>query len=106
MLLCVAFENVERLCGKRNFKRRRKVQFLCAFFHHFATAGRLEQLSLNMQTQSVCSRSEFSCVINFRLEQVITPRWLSSEVVVCPACKMTTTSMLRLWCGWHSVLRW
>jgi len=58
-------------------------------------AGRLEQLNLNTQAQSVCSRSEISDVINFRLEQVITPRWiLCSEVVVCAACTLTTTSML------------
>ena len=37
-----------------------------------------------------------SDVINFRLGLVITPRRVSaSEVVVCPACTLTTTSMLR-----------
>jgi hypothetical protein len=29
-----------------------------------------------------------SDVINFRLEQVIIPRWLCSVVVVCAACTM------------------
>jgi hypothetical protein len=35
--------------------------------------GSFGQLNLNVQAQSVCSRSSFSCVVNFRLEQVITP---------------------------------
>jgi hypothetical protein len=39
-----------------------------------SVAGRLKQLNLNMQTQSVCSRSEISCVINSRLDLVITPQ--------------------------------
>jgi len=59
-----------------------------------SVAGRFGQLSINTQTQSVCSRSEMSCVINFRLGQVIIPSWLSSEVVVHPVCTMTTTSKL------------
>ena len=36
-------------------------------------AGRLEQLSMNTEAQSVCSRCEVSDVTNFRLELVITP---------------------------------
>jgi len=36
-----------------------------------------------------------SCVINFRLESVTILNWLSSEVVVHPACTLTTTSTLR-----------
>jgi len=36
-----------------------------------------------------------SDVISFRLELVIARMWLFSEVVVCPACTMTTSSMLR-----------
>jgi len=35
-----------------------------------------------------------SDAINFRLETVITPRCFCSEVVVCSACTLTTTSML------------
>jgi hypothetical protein len=35
-------------------------------------------------------------VINFRLGLVIIARWVCAlEVVVCPTCTMTTTSMLR-----------
>ena len=38
-----------------------------------------------------------SCVINFRLEQVmISSSRVGLEVVVCAACLLTTTSMLRL----------
>jgi len=58
-----------------------------------AAAGRFGQLSMNMQAQSVCSRFEVSDVINFHLEQVITPCWLLSEVVVHAACLLTTTSL-------------
>jgi len=47
-----------------------------------------------MQAQSVCSRFEVSDVINFRLEQVITPSWLLSEVVVSAVCLLTTTSSI------------
>jgi hypothetical protein len=39
----------------------------------------------------------FSDVIGFRLEQVIIPSWLCSEVVVRSACTLTTTPML--WAG-------
>jgi len=35
--------------------------------------GKLGQLYLNMQTQSVCSRFEASGVVNFRLGLVIAP---------------------------------
>jgi len=41
-----------------------------------AAVGRLEQLNLNTQAQSVCSRCEVSDVINSGLGLVITPRWL------------------------------
>jgi len=36
-----------------------------------SVAGRLKQLNLNTQAQSVCSRCEVSDVINFRLGPVI-----------------------------------
>jgi len=36
----------------------------------------------------------FSCVVDFRLETVIIPSWFCSEVVVCAACTLTTTSFL------------
>ncbi len=49
---------------------------------------------MNTQVKTVCSRCEVSCVINFHLELVITAGWLCSEVVVFPACALTTTSML------------
>ena len=39
-------------------------------------------------------RISVSYVINFRLVSVIIPRWLFSEVVVCSACTLTTTSMV------------
>jgi len=46
-------------------------------------------------TSSMSEVGFFSDVINFRLESVITPRWVSAlEVVVCAACTLTTTSML------------
>ncbi len=64
-----------------------------------AVGGRLEQLNLNTEAQSVCSRCEVSGVIIFRLELVIIPRWFLSEVVVRAVCTLTTTSMLVLWCG-------
>jgi len=46
-----------------------------------------------------CKRSLFvavsvSDVINSRLELVITPSSVCSEVVVSPACTLTTTSLL------------
>jgi len=37
---------------EENFERRRKGQILSAFFNY--VVGRLKQLNLNMQTQSVC----------------------------------------------------
>jgi hypothetical protein len=49
---------------------------------------------VNTQAQSVCSPCEVSGVINFRLELVIPPSGFLSEVVVRPACTLTTTSML------------
>jgi hypothetical protein len=55
-------------------------------------AGSIGQLNLNVQAQSVCSRSSFSCVVNFRLEQVITPSLFASEEVICAACELTITS--------------
>jgi len=60
----------------------------------FNVGGRLEQLNLNTQAQSVCSRCEVSEVIDFCLELVITLSGVCSEVVVCSACTLTTTSML------------
>ena len=54
--------------------------------------GRLEQLYLNTQAQSVCSRCEISGVIILHLELVITPGWFLSEVVVRAACTLTTSS--------------
>ena len=63
-------------------------------FSSSCVGGGLEQLNLNMQVQSVCSRCEVSGVVNTRLELVITPRWFLSEVVVRGACTLTTSSML------------
>jgi hypothetical protein len=63
-------------------------------FSSSCVGGGLEQLSMNMQAQSVCSRCEVSSVINTRLELVITPRWFLSEAVVRAACTLTTSSML------------
>jgi hypothetical protein len=54
----------------------------------------LEQLYLNMQSQSVCSRCLVSDVINSGLSKVITPSTVLSEVVVRAACTLTTSSML------------
>ena len=41
----------------KDFSRRRHYAPY-TFFYHVAAAGRLEQLSINMQTQSVCVRDE------------------------------------------------
>jgi hypothetical protein len=64
-----------------------------------AVGGRLEQLNLNTEAQSVCSRCEVSGVVIFRLELVIIPRWFLSEVVVRAVCTLTTTSMLSVAVG-------
>jgi len=56
--------------------------------------GRLEQLNLNAQAQSVCSRRGISDVINSGLGLVITPSGYGSEVVVGVVCRLTTTSTL------------
>lgn len=51
-------------------------------------------MTLSQQLLGMLRAVSISDVINFRSGQVITPRWLSSEVVVSPACTLTTTSML------------
>jgi len=51
-------------------------------------------------------RSEFSCVVNSRLESVTMPRCFCSEVVVRATCTLTTTSMLRLGAVAVWVLKW
>jgi hypothetical protein len=56
--------------------------------------GKLEQLNLNTQSQSVCSLRGFSGVIDYGLDSVIIPGWFLSEVVVRAACTLTTTSLL------------
>jgi hypothetical protein len=61
--------------------------------------GCCEQLNMNTQAQSVCSRCGVSGVINSCLELVITPRWLFSEVVVQAVCTLTTSSMLSVAVG-------
>jgi hypothetical protein len=60
--------------------------------------GCFEQLNLNMQVQSVCSRREVSGVITSRLRKLITPRWVCLEAVGGPVCTLTSSSMLRAGC--------
>ena len=61
-----------------------------------ALVGLLQQL-LWMVGCSVGEVGFCSCVVSFCLEIVLMLRWVCAlEVVVCPACTLTTTSMLRL----------
>ena len=83
---------------KRNFGRRRKVQLLSAFFYLLKCLWLFEVVvdaeRFAATTSLVLEAVSVSCVINFRLESVIIPRLFCSEVVVCAACTLTTTSML------------
>jgi hypothetical protein len=79
--------------GRESSKEEERVN--CLVPSSTNVAGGLKQLNLNTQAQSVCSRFEVSDVISIRVALVMTLRSLCSEVVVSPACKMTTTSMLR-----------
>jgi hypothetical protein len=64
--------DVAEFCGWEELCGRRRRLTLKAVFYHGAVCG-FGQLNLNLQAQSVCSRSEVLEVIDFRLEQVITP---------------------------------
>jgi len=57
MLLCVAFEYVERLWLKELCARRRRHTLKVVFYR--VVAGRFGQLLLNMQRQSVCRGLKF-----------------------------------------------
>ena len=76
------------------------VVFWSRFGFLYGVLGSVRALSSSLSTLGfvnggVVERVSVSDVINFRLESVIIPkRVCCSEVVVRPACTLTTTSML------------
>ena len=79
--------------GKRISQEEGNCSLMSSTFN-VVVGGGLEQLNLNMQVPSVRSWCKVSCVVNYRLELVVVPSWLLSEVVIRAACALTTTFML------------
>jgi len=74
MLPNVTFVHVARCSAGKQISQEEGAKSLIPSSTVLLAAGRLKQLYMNMQAQSVCSRFEASDVISFHLGQVITPR--------------------------------